>query len=162
MNNKKVNLFNDKLIFELEESFKPTSHPEKYISAGKAEIVYVDEKSGAFMTVTKTEYPAPESVESRINEYLVLYRRIIPNLANASLSKKNMKSGKEIALLSYTSTSLTRNLMNYLLISSIENHEIVITMHCNIEKMPDMVMSIKHTLNSINIEDEGEVTKLKL
>lgn len=146
-----ISLYDGKFSMEVDNRFKESSHPGKYILSGNIDYVYVDETSDTFITITKTDFPAPNSLEIRMNEYCSIYKRSVANLANVKLSKKTMISGKEIGLFSYTSTTTTRNLMNYVLVSSVEDKEILITLHCDIEKMAEMFLTVRNIIDSIDI-----------
>lgn len=148
----KINLYENKVMFNLPKEFVLDSEAEKYFISTKPEYVFIDNETKALVSVLKTEYEITDiKIEDRITDYFELHRRSVANFANFNMAKKKTKSGVDIAALYYTSTSQTRNLYNFFVLTYLDNHELIFTLHCNIEDIPKFGIKFMNVVNSIDI-----------
>ncbi len=111
----------------------------------------MDERTDTIISVTYTDKEASEEIEKRIAECCTLYQRSVPNFGNCNIAKKKTKSGKDLAAFYYTSTSPTRNLYHFFVLTSLEGRELTITLHCSIQHIPDYGVEFMNVLNSIDV-----------
>ncbi len=147
-----IKLYDDRVCLTIPFEFIETEKFDKYFSSAKPDFLYVDEGTDALVSITHTLYDAGKmKIDERINEYCELYKRSVPNFANFSMAKKKTKSGKDIAAFYYTSTSPERDLYNFFVLSTLDSRELVFTLHCNIENVPNYGVKFMNILNSIDI-----------
>lgn len=104
------------------------------------------------MSVLKTDYKTSGvAIDERIVEYCDLYKRSVPNFDNFKIAKKKTKSGVDIAAFYYTSTSPERDLYNFFILTSLDESELIFTLHCSAENAPLFGMKFMNILNSIDV-----------
>lgn len=152
--NKEINLYDNRVVFQLPEEFVVVQDINKYFLSAKPEIAFVEQETKALVSVLKTEYKTSGiTIEDRITEYCELYKRSVPNFDNFKIAKKKTKSGAEIAAFYYTSTSPERDLYNFFILTSLDEYELIFTLHCGVENASQFGIKFMNILNSIDITE---------
>lgn len=149
---KEINLYDNRVIFQLPEEFVAVQDINKYFLTAKPDFAFVEQETNALVSVLKTEYKTTGvTIDDRIMEYCDLYKRSVPNFGNFKIAKKKTKSGAEIAAFYYTSTSPERDLYNFFILTSIDECELIFTLHCGIENASLYGIKFMNLLNSIDV-----------
>lgn len=151
---KEIKLYDNRVYFQLPEEFVAVQDINKYFLSAKPDFAFVEQETNALVSVLKTEYKTTGvTIDDRIIEYCELYKRSVPNFDNFKIAKKRTKSGAEIAAFYYTSTSPERDLYNFFILTSIDECELVFTLHCGVDKASVYGIKFMSILNSIDIEE---------
>ena len=154
----KTELFDAKLRFQIPEGFKqvPDEEIAHYYPAKQPDILFENKENGALIAVAKLENElAADALEARIQEYAAVYQRSVPNFANCKIGKRTLPNGKQLGMFYYTSTTAQRDLLNYVVLSSLDGKEIMLTLHCNCKDCPAYAEKLMRTINSVEIHDAG-------
>ena len=149
---KEIKLYDNKVIFQLPEEFVAVQDINRYFLSVKPDFAFVEPETNALVSVLKTEYKTSGvTIDDRIIEYCELYKRSVPNFDNFKIAKKRTKSGTEIAAFYYTSTSPERDLYNFFILTSLDECELVFTLHCGVENASVYGIKFMNILNSIDV-----------
>ncbi len=153
----KVELWDSKLRFQIPEGFEELSKHEiakYYTSSLKPDFLFENKSNGAFIAVAALERElTAEALQSRIQEYAAGYQRVVPNFANCQIAIRKINDDKVIGMFYYTSTTINRNLLNYVVLGCLDGKEVMMTLHCNIEDCPEYAEKLMRTVNSLEIFD---------
>lgn len=149
-------LFDDKITIGVPEGFAELNDQETslYYKNERPNIVFANKEKGAILTLSILEQPLKSSeVEARVQEYVVLYQRSIPNFANCKVAMRPIDENNNIGIFCYTSTTTEKNLLNYVVIACVDGKETLITMHCDINDCPLYAEKFMKSINSICINN---------
>lgn len=149
-------IFDGKLTLGVPEDFVELSEQEigEYYRNEKPSKVFANKDKGAILSASLLEQTLEvENVEKRIQEYAVLYQRSIPNFANCKIAKRPLDNGTYIGIFHYTSTTVDKNLFNYIVLACVDGKEALITMHCDINDCPAYAEKFMKAINSICVNE---------
>lgn len=151
---KEIKLYDNRVFFQLPEEFVAVQDINKYFLSAKPDFAFVEQETNALVSVLKTEYKTSGvTIDDRIIEYCELYKRSVPNFDNFKIAKKRTKSRAEIAAFYYTSTSPERDLYNFFILTSLDECELVFTLHCGVENALVYGIKFMNILNSIDVAE---------
>lgn len=150
---KEIKLYENKITMRIPDDFVAAQAAEKLTGGVQPDYLYADEKKIALITVTWGESELPEDIDKRIMEYREMHRRAVPNFGNCTAAKKKTKSGKDIAAILYTSTTPTRDLHNFFVLTGLQGRELTITIHCDIKDIPYYGMQLMDIVDSIDVAE---------
>lgn len=151
---KVVSFYDEKLSISIPEEFERlhTEQIKNYFNNSQPEFAYAYEDKRAVITITKPDIELSENnLEDRLVEYYNIYQRSVANFSNGNMAKKLCNSGKKIGMFHYTSTSVERDLLNFFCLLSLDDKEVMVTLHCAILDSPELGKKFMDVINSIDI-----------
>lgn len=151
---KHIALYENELEFELPDEFETLDAEvcERYFNGQLPEHIYGILEKQAFITVSrKKEALKQESLEKRLNEYYHAYSRSTANFSNGKMVKKALDNGKAIGAFHFSSTTVERNLLNFVVLFDTAGYETIMTMHCGAKDSMKLGKLFMETLDSIRV-----------
>ncbi len=149
--NKEISLYEDRLKLQIPENFTESQELEKFMLSKKPDHFFVDQEKKAYISVNYSQEECSGDMENRLSGYYTLYQRTVPNFANCSMAKKKTNSGQEIGAFYYTCTTATKNLYNFFILTTLEGRDVTVTLHCDLEKVPEYGMQFMNIVDSIDV-----------